>query len=156
MPWTELKFGKHKGKTLPQVIFSDPDWFFWAYENKIFRDGQAAEAERIYQRVTSIRVPQAGDGETYVAEYVIDGVSGTFSHLEIVPSSRPRHVGTSKTHRAPVIDLSLISRICIADKSGYKQMINDIKAYVLEDSERRMTKKRCEEFFDDKKNFVVR
>ncbi len=37
MPWTELPFGKHKGKTLPQVVFSDPDWFYWAVEKNIFK-----------------------------------------------------------------------------------------------------------------------
>ena len=30
MPWSVVTFGEHKGETLPQVIFSDPDWFFWA------------------------------------------------------------------------------------------------------------------------------
>ena len=28
--WTQLTNTKHKGKTLPQVIFNDPDYFFWA------------------------------------------------------------------------------------------------------------------------------
>jgi len=30
MAWSTLPFGKHKGKTLPQIVFADPDWFFWA------------------------------------------------------------------------------------------------------------------------------
>jgi hypothetical protein len=28
--WSVLDFGKHKGRTLPWVMFHDPDWFFWA------------------------------------------------------------------------------------------------------------------------------
>jgi hypothetical protein len=29
--WGEVNFGKwrDKGKTLPQVLVADPDWFFW-------------------------------------------------------------------------------------------------------------------------------
>jgi hypothetical protein len=34
--WTTIDFGKHSEKTLPQVILSDPDWFFWATHNKVF------------------------------------------------------------------------------------------------------------------------
>ena len=29
MVWTTFPFGKHRGKTLPQIILDDPDWFFW-------------------------------------------------------------------------------------------------------------------------------
>src|SRR5438876_986407 len=57
MAWTELKFGKHKGKTLPQVLFSDPDWFFWASEQQTFRGAQRREADLIYVRATHIRIP---------------------------------------------------------------------------------------------------
>jgi hypothetical protein len=28
--WLQLRFGKHEGKTLPQIVLSDPDYFFWA------------------------------------------------------------------------------------------------------------------------------
>jgi hypothetical protein len=28
--WTIVDFSKHKGKSLPQIILHDPDWFFWA------------------------------------------------------------------------------------------------------------------------------
>ena len=37
MNWTTINFGKHQGKTLPQVILDDADWFFWAYENKVLQ-----------------------------------------------------------------------------------------------------------------------
>lgn len=32
MSWTALEFGRHTGRSLPQVMFADPDWFFWAVE----------------------------------------------------------------------------------------------------------------------------
>ena len=34
--WSIIKFGKHKGKSLPEVILHDPDWFFWAVEAHYF------------------------------------------------------------------------------------------------------------------------
>ena len=58
MKWTAIGFGKHAGKTLPQIIFDDADWFFWAYEKQAFKGIQAREAQEIYRRSRSIRVPE--------------------------------------------------------------------------------------------------
>lgn len=49
--WSELTFGKHQGKTLPKVVLSDPDWFFWALRKKLFRPPLAAEAEDIAYKI---------------------------------------------------------------------------------------------------------
>ena len=38
MTWSELPFGQRREKTLPQVVLSDPDWFFWAIEKDAFQD----------------------------------------------------------------------------------------------------------------------
>ena len=29
MRWSAVPFGKYKGKTFPEIIVRDPDWFFW-------------------------------------------------------------------------------------------------------------------------------
>jgi hypothetical protein len=40
-----LNFGKHKGKSLPEILLHDPDWFFWAMENHVLKKwGPAAQA----------------------------------------------------------------------------------------------------------------
>jgi hypothetical protein len=36
MRWTTLNFGTHEGKSLPQIVISDPDWFFWAVARGVF------------------------------------------------------------------------------------------------------------------------
>ena len=63
MAWTKLWFSKHKGKTLPQVMFSDPDWFFWAFENGVFgeKGRLEAEAKDVYRKAQSIKIPQMRD-----------------------------------------------------------------------------------------------
>jgi len=38
MTWTELPFGKYVGMTLPQVLFTDPGWFFWAHTRVTVRE----------------------------------------------------------------------------------------------------------------------
>ncbi len=156
MSWSKIYFGKHKGKTLPQVVFSDPDWFFWAIDDGVF-DGKGAlkiEAKEIYKKATSIRIPEEGN-EELVAEYGLRPSNGTFCDLEIVPKSRPPHEGSTRTFRLPVIDLSVPRRIKDYDKLGCRLLISTAKFYLFGDSKRKMTKKRCEEFFSDDSNFDI-
>ena len=68
MEWSILIFGKHTGKTLPQVVLEDPDWFFIAYEKGEFvRNKQfLSESNRIFDKASSVKVPSTG-GERMVA-----------------------------------------------------------------------------------------
>ena len=153
---TELRFGKHKGKTLAQVMFKDPDWFFWAYSVGRFKGSPlyGREADEIYRKSRAIKVPQTGD-EKMVAEYIVDPRNHNFRGLDLVPVSRPPHKGYSITFRSPVIDMALVRQIANYDKSGYQRLVRDIKSYVLGNRSIRMTRSRCEAFFDDDANFAL-
>jgi len=70
MQWTVVGFGQHRGKSLPQIIFNDADWFFHAYENGYFKGSLAREAHDLYHRARSIRVPSR-NGQKMLVEYVI-------------------------------------------------------------------------------------
>ncbi|MDP7202414.1 MAG: hypothetical protein QGI50_15930, partial [Dehalococcoidia bacterium] len=89
MVWTPLGFKKHRGKTIPQVVFTDPDWFFHMYENRRFEGRHAVEAEEIYKRATSIKVRQDGK-EELVADYFRNPVTDRFYGISIGPQSSPR------------------------------------------------------------------
>jgi hypothetical protein len=68
--WTRLNFGKHSGRTLPQVVLSDPNWFFWAVSNGVF-DGRLkfeAEANVLEGRARNIRIPKRHPKE-WAVEY---------------------------------------------------------------------------------------
>ncbi len=156
MPWSILNFGKHKGKSLPQVLFTDPDWFFWAIEKGIF-DGKGRlerEAEELNVRARAIRIPE-GKGERLLAEYSIHPPTGKFGGMEIVPSTRPKHVGSTPTFRKEIIDLGIPREIAPYDKLGCKQLNSDVKYYLFGRHKARMTKQRCEDFFDDDRNFKL-
>jgi hypothetical protein len=152
MYWSKLWFGRHKGKTLPQVVFKDPDWFFWAMEDKIFRGKILNEAREIYRKSQSIRIPKNGS-KKLVAEYYIHSPTEKFACMEIVPASRPDHVGSSVTFREDVIDLSIPRQISSYDKLGCNYLISNLKYYLFGSSSYRMTKARCEAFFEDDGNF---
>jgi len=155
--WTELWFGKHKGKTLPQIMFTDPDWFFYAYDKKYFVDkGKLPiEANEIFKKATSIKIPQTGH-QRLVAEYGIHPVTNDFCDLEIVPENRPLHRGSTEVFRKDVIDMSVPSKIKDYDKLGCKLMIKALKFHVLGNTKLTMTRKRCEDFFNDNANFDLK
>ena len=153
MNWSPLRFGRHRGKTLPQVLFSDPDWFFWAYETDAFQGLQLREADAIYIRATHIKIPQPEE-ETLVAEYSVHPSVQKFVGMDLVPENRPHHEGSTKTFRSRIIDMEVPRRIAEYDKFGCKLMVNAIKYYVIGNENARMTKARCEDFFNDASNFT--
>ena len=156
MSWIELEFGKHRGRTLPQVIFRDADGFFWMHTTGFFQNSHVhgREADEIYRKSRLVKVPQRGD-EQLVAEYIVDPRRHNFRGLDLVPISRPPHQGYSQTFRLPVIDMAKVWEIAKYDKSGYQRLISDLKLYLFGSRRVRMTKQRCEAFFDDDANFAL-
>jgi hypothetical protein len=156
MNWTTLPFRKYHDKTLPQVVFQDPDWFFWAYETKLFENKGSLreEAEEIYRKATSIKIPQTGT-ERLVAEYAICHDTGKFLDVELVPETRSEHVGSTATERRNVFDLSVPRQHSHYDKRGCKRLVSSLKRYLFHDRKFRLTKQRCENFFNDDSNFVL-
>lgn len=154
MAWSTLKFGKHIGKTLPQIVFADPDWFFWAIETNVFNGPLKHESETINVRARAIRIPNNTAGDLQ-AEYLVHPPTGKFGDMEIVPASRPLHQGSSPAFRMDVIDLSVPRKIASYDKLGCKTLVSCAKCVLFGSSSARMTKERCEMFFDDSTNFVV-
>lgn len=155
--WTPLDFGKYAGKTLPQVIFDDPDWFFHAYDNGFFKDKEnlRAEAKAVYERATSIRIPPA-ETERMVVEYRFDHQSHKFSNIEIMPADHAPQSGATLTERSDRFDLSYLRGKKEYNKSGYANFLSSMKACLFGDASYRMTKARCEEFFSDNERFIFR
>ena len=153
MLWTPLQTEKHRGKTLPQVVFSDPDWFFHLHKKDWFEFNHYYEAEELYRRATSIRIPQPDAGEKWEMEYVF--LYEKFDHMQLVPESRPQHQGSSRTSRNDIIDLSVPFSHSRYDKRAGKIIIGNLKHIIFGNKSHKMTKERCEEFFNDESNFVL-
>lgn len=154
MVFTQLNFGKHANKTLPQIVFSDLDYFIWAYEQKdVFKTLQhKQEAQYIYERIRNIKIPKENHKE-FEVEYLIHPPTGRFGHFELVLKSAPLHKGGSPSSRSQNIDLTFVRTIKTYDKSGSSTMIDYLKRYYFGDSRYKMTKKRCEDFFNQNSNF---
>jgi hypothetical protein len=154
MNWTVLNFGRHKGKTLPQIVFADPDWFFWAWEKKVYHaHGLKAEATRINKRARKIRIPNDGDVERD-AEYIIHPSTKNVTDVYFVPKSQPFTQGAGGRIRKTVIDLSVARSVQNYDKRGGKLVLRAVKP-VLFPGKKRLTRALVEAFFDDDSNFAL-
>ena len=154
MHWSVVKFGKHCGKTLPEIIFHDPGYFFWAIEAEVFRGALKGEAKCIDERARRIRVPSGVAGKPKVG-YVYSRFDGRFSHLKLVPPDSLFDDGDSLLLRRDVIDLSLVFSVRPNFKVNGEALIASFKSIIFADAGYRMTRQRCQAFFSRDENFLI-
>jgi hypothetical protein len=147
MTWTILSFGRHAGKSLPQVILSDPDWFFWMLPK--FYGRLAVEAKDLARKATAIKVPYAGERRRDVVYHFEEG--GKFIGFTLVDANKS--IYDKWCTRRPYLDLSWVSRHKRYAKGGCRELIRDFRRYYFGENTR-LTKERCEAFFSDEDNFV--
>lgn len=151
MKWRPLTFGKHKGKTIPQILLDDPDWFFYAVENEIFRGHPLFEANIALRRSKKIILKGRPRG-SYAFEWTFDQ-DGRFCSLDVIDPGRYWHVGSSRRMRTNSIDLSELYNRNAYDKRGYKRLLKDMRRILFGDKVRRLTRERCDAFFSVPDNF---
>lgn len=157
MNWSIITFGKYlgKNKTLPQILFSDPDYYFYCYTEGIFNNkgNLKHESEDLFKKATRIKIPMIY-GTDDLAEYVIHPRDNKFAGVEVVEKTKPPHVGSSPTFRLPYFDMSVVKRLASYDKTGGKILVRDLKFYLFGESKKVITKKLIEDFFNDSSNFI--
>ena len=151
--WTPLKFGKYKGKTLPQIVLRDPDWFFWAYDNGKFGAALEDEAAEIAWKARNIRIPPP-DPKNWRVEYelTLDGKFVGFSIVQM-KDANDATIDTSYSITSKHLDLSFPRSLKTYDKLGNKMMLRSFRHYYFSGS--RLTKEKCEKFFFWDWNFMT-
>jgi hypothetical protein len=145
--WTKLPFGKYKGKTLPQIIMIDPDWFYWVAPKLYGR--LEIEAENLAPKTTMIKIPKSY-GKDVAIEYQYDH-DGRFSGFAVVDANTPE---SRRAVRLPYLDLSAVHRAKKYNKSGCRRLIRDFRHYYF-GGRKRVTRNRCERFFSKRRRFVM-
>ena len=152
MTWIELPFGKYTGLTLPQVLFTDPGWFFWANQaGALLRQGVYG-GEDLARKACRIRIPGA-QGGALVVEYAFHP-GGGLAVVQLAPVNAVREAGGSTSFTRTYIDLSIPSQLAPRDKAGGRVMVDFLKVTYFGSTSYRMTRDRCEEFFDDPSHFL--
>jgi hypothetical protein len=146
MKWSTLTFGKHRGKTFPQILVVDPDWFFWIWPD--LYGPLRPQADELVRRATAIKIPK-NRPEKWCVEYWLED-DRTFGHFSLVKADS--HQNEKWAVRERHLDLSWARRCKAYDKKGNKYLIRDFREYYFPG--RNLTKKRIEAFFNDDDNFV--
>jgi len=153
LTWTPVKFGKHKGKTLPHIILTDPSWFYWAFGDGIFRDELDEQAADISCKACYIKIPKP-DPENWRVEYKFspDWRLLDFFIIDSKAATAISSNSTISTH----LDLSLPRILGIKNEKtiGYDLILAKIRDYYFNGS--KLTKEKCENFFYDSQNFIWR
>jgi hypothetical protein len=144
MHWSAVPFGKYKGKSFPQIIVRDPDWFFWALPKLYGKLGE--EAKELARRARAIKPPQRGRRRLEV-EYQYDG-DRLFDGFEFVGANSPP---SKRAIRLPYLDLRWQLRRKY-DKRAGRIMLRDLRRHYF-GKRKQLTKQRCEEFFSNDANF---
>jgi hypothetical protein len=145
MTWTTLPFGRHEGKTLPQTILDDPDWFFWILPG--LYGPLKTEADDLARKASKIKIPRRNPRK-WCVEYRIE--HNRCCGFDVVRADS--FVNSKWSIRLPFLDLSLPRSYKAYDKRGYRNLIRDFRRLYFDD--RNLTKKRCEVFFDNADNFL--
>jgi hypothetical protein len=146
--WCILDFGRHEGKSLPQILLSDPDYFFWAMEKKKFSPGShlSAQANDLAFKARHIKIPKP-DAENWRVKYIFH-FQGKLCGFELIKEPPPADVCPD------YLDLSIVRQLNEYDKLGNKLLLRDFKHYYFGCKNTRFTRDRCEEFFDNAANFA--
>jgi hypothetical protein len=148
MIWTRLNFGKHIGKTLPQVVLSDPNWFFWAVGTDIFTGKLRRESTALDRCARSIRIPKRNP-RNWEVEYRWDREQ-RFLGFDFVKVERGFH--HLLFSYLPHLDLAYVRQGNIHDIRDCRLLIDDFRRLYF--GGLNLTKQRCGEFFENEENFT--
>ncbi len=152
----DLGFGRHKGLTLPQLLFEDPDWFFWACGRKNFWKAPvlAAEAEEIYWRATRVAIPPSPNCGPRVVEYQIHQPTGKLGRVILTSPDLVPIDERGCVERSGWLDLSFARQLRSYDKYGSEILVRFLKKIYFGNPSSPITKGRAATFFADDNNFV--
>jgi hypothetical protein len=153
MSWSVVPFGRYTGKTLPEIVVLDLDWFFWVLPKLYGRLG--AEARDLARKARAIKIPKEHRRKCEV-EYRYEFDSGSelgrrFCGFAFVKAEALQSTWTT---RLPYLDLALPLGRKRYDKRAGRILIRDFRLNYF-GKHKRLTKQRCEEFFSNNDNFIA-
>lgn len=116
----------------------------------MFKGKYLEEAQDIFSKASAFKVPPR-NGVPLFVEYVVDKM-GLFATINLLPVGTG-YIGPYETK--PVIDMGFPRQQKNYDKLGYKNLLKVMRGVLFGEKRTRLTRDRCEEFFDDPENFAI-
>jgi hypothetical protein len=63
-----MPFGKYEGRTLPQVLLRDPDYFFWLVREGVLKGALAMQAKQLAKKACRLKIPREPP-DAFVVDY---------------------------------------------------------------------------------------
>ena len=147
--WTPLTLPRHADRTLPQVLWLEPGYVFWAFDKGFLNGLIGAEAEQLLKLARSIRLPRGT--VPLAADYIVDR-AGRLVDMEISLASTPRSgMRLDRIDLGAAYDLSRPRRDLTADKL----LVRAVKTIVFGSAGARVNRRRAEQFFEEPDNFIA-
>jgi hypothetical protein len=143
----EFPSGKHAGKSVLLTLGMDPQYIEWAAgEPNIFGGSLYEVLQTIVRLGENVPLPMK-DRENWLVEHVSYNTGGYHS-FGFVEATSPPHQGSSRTFRAPTLDLFIVPRLNRFDRGGVKPLWNCFRsAYGRPNM--RLTRDRLAAFFSE-------
>lgn len=154
---TTIGFGRYETLTLAQVVLRDPQYFFWAHDRGHFNRCPCLQrmADLIAYRATRIRVLALGGLERAVG-YRRRGPSGRLKGIRVCLPTAALYEQTEEwDYWSSAIDLSVAFRFGHYDKIGGRRLVKAVKEFAMGNRDIRLTRARCEAFFNEAANFYL-
>jgi hypothetical protein len=153
MYFPKLRRGKYKGKTFPEVLLTDPDWFFWVQKNGKFGSLQKNERTSLYVRAISIKIPDV-KGIPAKAMYILKPGTKLLVEVKIVPKE-DNSVNSPDAFFSDALNLEIPSQFGVNSKYYSNPVLALVKRIYFGSSSAQLTKEQCEEFFANGLNFFL-
>jgi hypothetical protein len=153
--WNILNFGRYSNKTLPQVVLSDPDYFFRANDTFVFYKQGFLEASDLAGKARHIKIPKP-ETEDWGVKYDFEPDTRKFCGFKLVHGFAPVEVlGMPGCMWKPAkhLDLSIVYRPNRRDKAANDCLLRDFKLHYFGNANAKLSRGQCEEFFEDTTKF---
>ena len=136
---------------MPQIILTDPCWFYWAYSNGIFREPLDEEAAEIASSASVIKIPKK-DWKNWSIHYQLSE-NNRFLDFSIIDAQTASQLPPNAIICAH-LDLSFPARLRdYGHRLRYDLMLKSFRHYYFGGSE--PSRWGCEGFFHNFTNFLT-
>jgi hypothetical protein len=146
--WTPLPAGPHAGKTLPEVLFQDPDFVFDGVEHGRFEGELMEQARRVLLLSTCIR-PSRDAREVTVLYHLSAHRPHQFSGVSVVAKDDPRLAEYHAAAGSAFLDLLMVRCLAPEDKTALRGLVQRVLFTHFGDPNAALTRDQAEDFFND-------
>ena len=154
MQWTELEFGRQKGRSLPQIAFDDPGYLQWLWDDEVLKTRELRrQLAHVLWRAQHILIPNNSDGSRRVRYHSDIRTGKRTTRVEVVRAEEPHSCSSWSTDHEH-FDLLYPAKINGFDKAGTKLIVAAVKRRFFGEEKARLSRARVEAFFDDVATFA--